>query len=126
MNVTDTALTPIQTIDNDGIHRWTVNDRPHRDDGPAIVYPDGTQVFCQHGLLHNDTGPALILPNGNTYHYMHGQPVDTETAAAAKAPWSAAQKWRRPSPARLIAKPVKWGILRQHFWEKLIQHLQLC
>ena len=81
--MTVTTELPTRTIDNNGIVRFTVNGQPHNDTGPAIIYPDGTQIFCQRGLLHNDTGPALVLANGSTYHYTNGHPVETDTAAAA-------------------------------------------
>ncbi len=36
----------------------------HRDDGPAWIWPDGTQYWCQHGKLHRKDGPAVIWLTG--------------------------------------------------------------
>lgn len=35
------------------------NGEIHREDGPAIVYGDGTMEWYQHDKLHRDNGPAL-------------------------------------------------------------------
>ncbi len=43
----------------------------HRDDGPARIWPDGTQRWYQHGELHRDDGPAVIMPNGAWAWFQH-------------------------------------------------------
>ncbi len=47
--------------------------QPHRDDGPASIWPDGEQQWHQHGLLHRDGGPARTWPDGTQYWYQHGK-----------------------------------------------------
>ena len=44
----------------------------HRDNGPAIVYPDGTQYWYRNGQLHRDNGPAEVYPNGTQFWYRNG------------------------------------------------------
>ncbi len=44
----------------------------HRDDGPAIIRPDGAQFWYQHGELHRDDGPAWTWSDGSQYWYRHG------------------------------------------------------
>ena len=36
----------------------------HRDDGPAVIYEDGTELWYKDGFLHRDDGPAAILYGG--------------------------------------------------------------
>ena len=37
----------------------------HRLDGPAVIYPDGTEEWCQNGDLHRDNDlPARTYPSG--------------------------------------------------------------
>ena len=47
----------------------------HRDDGPAIVYPDGPQAWYRNGQLHRDDGPAVVHSNGEQHWYRAGQRV---------------------------------------------------
>lgn len=42
--------------------------RLHRDDGPALVYPDVQIEWYKHGKSHRIDGPALITPNGWTWY----------------------------------------------------------
>lgn len=45
----------------------------HRRQGPAVIYPDGTLAWYDHGKLHRDEGPAVIKPNGAQVWYNHGK-----------------------------------------------------
>jgi hypothetical protein len=44
----------------------------HRDDGPAIICPDGRQYWYQNGNLHRDDGPAVIYPDGEQEWHLNG------------------------------------------------------
>ena len=73
-----------------GFITWKVNDKAHRDDGPATILgisknnPNGTyHYYYKHGKLHRDDGPAYIggitteKPNGTYQHYyLNGERVD--------------------------------------------------
>jgi hypothetical protein len=37
----------------------------HREGGPAIICPDGSQYWYDHGFLHRDDGPAYEI-NGKS------------------------------------------------------------
>ena len=47
----------------------------HRDDGPAIVHPDGRQYWYRNGQLHRDDGPAIVYPDGAQYWYRKSRPI---------------------------------------------------
>ena len=37
-------------------------------DMPAVIYPDGTKLWCKHGKLHRGNGlPAMISSTGTNY-----------------------------------------------------------
>lgn len=64
-------LTPNETTTNDydmisGYVKefWAKNGRLHRDDGPAVIYTDGSEEWWSNGRLHRDNGPAIIHKNG--------------------------------------------------------------
>jgi hypothetical protein len=48
---------------------WSVH---HRTDGPAVIYEDGTEMWCVGGQLHRLDGPAVIYPAGDEIWYMNG------------------------------------------------------
>ncbi len=71
---------------------WTDDEgEPHRDNGPAIIHADGTQLWYRHGeryrsawldgmrswyqdgKLHRDDGPAHIGSDGTQKWYRHGE-----------------------------------------------------
>lgn len=62
-----------------GVLLWMDEDgRPHREDGPAIVRPDGAQHWMRHGVLHREDGPALVRADGSCAWYVYGVPVKHE------------------------------------------------
>jgi hypothetical protein len=48
------------------------NVRPHRDDGPAIIYSCGTKDYYRNGFLHRDDGPARIYADGTKEYWQNG------------------------------------------------------
>ena len=34
----------------------------HRDDGPAIIHPNGTEEWYRNGKIHRRDGPAVVRP----------------------------------------------------------------
>jgi hypothetical protein len=45
----------------------------HRDDGPAVEYPDGSMYWYQNDQLHREDGPAVVLPSvGIMEWYLYG------------------------------------------------------
>lgn len=58
----------------EGVVRW--HDRHgnlHRDEGPAVVHPDGTSEWYRHGNRHRENGPALTRPDGAALWYRSGE-----------------------------------------------------
>jgi hypothetical protein len=87
----------------DGARRWYRGGKLHRDDGPAVEYPNGNRFWyrfgrldraggaaCEYadgsrfwhraGLLHRDDGPAVELPTGEKYWCRDGQCLKREYA----------------------------------------------
>lgn len=46
----------------------------HRDEdeGPAIITASGTQKYVKHGVLHREDGPAIITGDGRKYYIIDG------------------------------------------------------
>lgn len=44
----------------------------HKEDGPAIEYPDGSKLYFQHGKLHREDGPAEEWINGTKVYHVKG------------------------------------------------------
>ena len=44
----------------------------HRDNGPAVVYPNGSSRWYLNGELHRDDGPAVVDPDGTRIWYQNG------------------------------------------------------
>lgn len=59
----------------DGSHSWCRNNQLHREDGPAAIYPDGSQHWYRNGQLHREDGPAVIYRDGRQYWYLNGESV---------------------------------------------------
>lgn len=43
--------------------------------GPAVEYGDGTLEWWQNDKPHREDGPAVIRANGETEYYVHGRQV---------------------------------------------------
>jgi hypothetical protein len=67
----------ILEIDSQGNKLWRLNGVLHREDGPAIEYPNGDKLWLFNGKLHRENGPAIIYACGdkewwlNDYFYSH-------------------------------------------------------
>ena len=46
-------------IDSFGVKRWKLNGKFHREDGPAIEYPNGDKFWYYNGFHHRMDGPAV-------------------------------------------------------------------
>ena len=68
-----TTPTPPMTTDRHGTKRWYRNGKLHRDDGPAVEWPDGGKEWYRNGLLHRENGPALEWPDGYRVWLLNGQ-----------------------------------------------------
>jgi uncharacterized protein YodC (DUF2158 family) len=50
---------------SDGTKYWYLNDKFHREDGPAIEYISGTKAWHLNGNLHREDGPAVEFASGH-------------------------------------------------------------
>jgi len=64
-----------------GTQVWYRNDKPHRDNNlPASIGSDGDQYWHQNGKLHRDNGPAIIWSNGTQVYWVNGEFIKREKA----------------------------------------------
>jgi hypothetical protein len=66
-------MKPEYEIADDGIRRWYLNGKLHREDGPAVEYPNGTKKWYLYGKYHREDGPAVEFANGHKGWYFNGK-----------------------------------------------------
>jgi len=66
-------------VDKGGNKGWWLNDERHREDGPAVEWPDGCKAWYLHGKYHREDGPAVEYPDGSKQWWLHDEVVDPET-----------------------------------------------
>jgi len=59
----------------DGDKFWYINDELHREDGPAIEKSNGDKSWYLNGLLHREDGPAVEQVNGKKLWYLNGHKI---------------------------------------------------
>ena len=83
---------PALRVHEDGTQEWLLpNGRLHRTDGPARIYPSGTQSWWQNGRRHREDGPALVRPDGHHEWWVDDQLHRTDGPARIRA--SGLQEW---------------------------------
>jgi hypothetical protein len=118
------ALGPIKTVDNRGVERWHFQGKLHREDGPALIYPEslgGAQWWYKRGTIHRTNGPAIIYPNGTSVWFNNGREhrvggPAVEYASGTKI-WKQNGAYHRldgPAVERPRSKTYKW-----YQWGKL-------
>lgn len=64
---------PDHYVLDDGSERWEVDHQLHREDGPALIMPEG-KCWYWHGKLHRaDGGPAVIKAHGTQEWWQDGE-----------------------------------------------------
>lgn len=61
-----------------GVTKYWRNGLLHRDDGPAVIYPNGEMKWYQNGQLHREDGPACIFADGEVLWYLSYGGVEYE------------------------------------------------
>jgi hypothetical protein len=61
-----------------GTRIYYLNDRFHRENGPAIEYISGSKEYWIHGQLHREDGPAAEFSSGIKWYFLNNQRFDTE------------------------------------------------
>ena len=51
--------------------RWYLNDKLHREDGPAIENADGSKYWYLNDNLHREDGPAIENADGSKRWYLN-------------------------------------------------------
>lgn len=67
-----------EIIDNRNINcsiKYTVNGVLHRENGPAVVYPDGASFWFMWGKCHRTDGPAEIEADGTERYWCFGEEI---------------------------------------------------
>jgi hypothetical protein len=57
---------------SNGLTRWYLNGKLHREDGPASIWVDGRQNWYLNGEVHRTDGPAIVYPDGRGSFWLHG------------------------------------------------------
>ena len=50
---------------------WFLNGLLHREDEPAIEYANGDKIWCKNGQRHRDDGPAIEFTSGAKEWYLY-------------------------------------------------------
>ena len=56
-----------------GYKYWYLNGKRHREDGPAIEKANGDKEWWLNDKLHREDGPAIEWANGTKYWYLNGK-----------------------------------------------------
>lgn len=63
-------------VDDNGNKCWYLDGQYHREDGPAIEYPNGCKSWYIKGQLHREDGPAVEkLSSGFKRWFLEGKEV---------------------------------------------------
>ena len=54
-----------------GTKYWYLNDKLHREDGPAVELKNGTNLWYLNGKRHREDGPAIEYANGTKRWYLN-------------------------------------------------------
>lgn len=64
--------TYIVKVDDYGTKHWYLDDKFHREDGPAVESANGTKYWYLNGKIHRKDGPAVEYANGTKYWFLDG------------------------------------------------------
>ena len=60
-------------IDKHNDKYWLLNNKLHREDGPAIERTNGSKEWWLNGKLHREDGPAIESVSGTKYWLLNGK-----------------------------------------------------
>jgi hypothetical protein len=60
-------------VNTNGSKFWYLNDKLHREDGPAFEGSDGTKSWYLNGKRHREDGPAIEWSSGTKFWYLNGK-----------------------------------------------------
>ena len=56
-----------------GSKEWLLNDKLHREDGPACEYSDGSKEWLLNGKRHREDGPAIEYYDGSKLWFLNDE-----------------------------------------------------
>ena len=100
----DMTKQPTCTTMPDGTKEWSVNDKLHRVDGPAVEYADGSKQWSVNDKLHRTDGPAVEYADGTKEWWLNDKRHRTdgpaiEWADGTKEWWLDDKRHRADGPA---------------------------
>lgn len=66
------SLENLEHVPGEVTHR-DIQGRYHCEDGPAIIYDNGTKKWLRHGKLHREDGPAIEWGTGSSAYFLNGE-----------------------------------------------------
>ena len=69
----DSSMKSECTIDSNGTKRWYLDNKIHREGGPAVEYVNGSKYWFINGRRHRIGGPAIEHPDGTKYWYLNSE-----------------------------------------------------
>lgn len=64
------------TVNDTIVSYYNADGELHREDGPAMISPEGTQWWMMNGKVHRVNGPAIIYQDGE-YEFVYNDLVAT-------------------------------------------------
>lgn len=76
-------------IQRNGTERWYSVDNgiPHREDGPAVIYPNKYEARYLNGKYHREDGPARIWYDEREEWWLDGKRIRSDNSDEFKAYW---------------------------------------
>jgi len=107
----------------DGSQLWYINGNRHREDDPAVIYADGTQVWLINGKFHREDGPAYIDAYGTQCWYINDNLHREDGPAVIRhngtqAWYKNGKKHREYGPAYIWADGTQEWWLNGKKWQK--------
>ena len=65
-------------VSENGSKAWYLQDKLHREDGPAIERADGSKFWFLNGQRHREDGPAIEWADGIKQWFLNGQRLTEE------------------------------------------------
>ena len=62
---------PEMKIDAHGTKHWYLGNKLHREDGPAVEYPDGKKYWYLDDKWHREDGPAIEYADGTKSWFLN-------------------------------------------------------
>lgn len=83
---------PEISISRLGTKIWRLGGERHREDGPAVIYANGSVEYWQNGQLHRLDGPAIMDADGLQEHFQYNL-IHREDGPAVIHPDGSVEYW---------------------------------